>query len=158
MENENKIFLQLLFLLNSAWYANCRESRVTQDGELVPITCDLKNPSKVIWFHLGKTGMDFIGFVYKGVVTYTRNITSKDTGFDIMSKERMEIKFNKERYIGIYGCSTISDNKLIFGNTITLVGSPDPITTISPRHNPHSTKYHNNPLYVQNGEEDRFSR
>ncbi|KAJ8380736.1 hypothetical protein SKAU_G00015140 [Synaphobranchus kaupii] len=122
-----KFFLHLLFLFSLGPYIDCE---IILNGEPAYIKCDLEGSSTVLWFRVGKTGMDIIGFVdSNGKVTHN----DESTGSTIESKERMEIKhFNKKRDSGVYGCSMTSGQQLLFGKSTILKGPPDPTTTTAP--------------------------
>ncbi|XP_064152443.1 uncharacterized protein LOC135233138 [Anguilla rostrata] len=124
-----EFFLHLLFLFCLGRYADCQDTRVILDGKPARIPCDLTNPATVLWFRVGNTGMDVIGFIDSKGVNHNR----ADGSSTIMRKEDITIKdFNKKRDSGVYGCLTTSGQKLLFGKTSTLDGPPDPTTMTTP--------------------------
>ncbi|KAJ8262930.1 hypothetical protein COCON_G00153870 [Conger conger] len=121
-------FICLLFLLSLGRYTDCKEDSPISDGTTVPIKCDLKDSlSTVLWFRVGNTGMEVLGFVDSNGVEPKDSLTIK-------SKALLEIKkFNKKRDSGVYGCSAINGKILTFGKTTTLRGPADPTTTTTRR-------------------------
>ncbi|KAJ8285506.1 hypothetical protein GJAV_G00027600 [Gymnothorax javanicus] len=126
----SKISLNFLIFFSLALSTDCEETIFISDGGSASILCNLYDPSTVLWFRVGNTGIDIIGYVdSKGTV----NNYHDKKGTTIESKKQLNIKkFNKERDSGVYGCSTTQGQNLSFGGTTILAGSPDPTTTTTP--------------------------